>query len=142
MVNVTKLGYFVGEYKHNLTEKNRVSLPKRFRIEFEGNEVILAKGEGGAIEVFDKAQWKEMVKVHLTIPHTEEQGRLIRRRVFSSAMLVELDSQGRMVLSDHYLSWAGLKSKAGELIVIVGVGDHIEMWKESGWLVKQKAEEL
>ncbi len=133
MVNITKLGFFVGEYKHSLTEKNRVSLPKRFRIEIEGNEVILAKGEGGSIEVFDKQMWKEMVKIHLSIPHTEEQGRLIRRRVFSSAMLVELDGQGRMLLTEAYLVWAGLKSKVGEPIVIVGVGDHIEMWEESRW---------
>lgn len=140
MVNITKLGYFVGEYKHNLTERNRIALPKRFRIEIEGNEVILAKGEGGSIEVFDKGVWKEMVKVHVSIPHTEEQGRLIRRRVFSSAMLVELDAQGRMVLTDTYLSWAGLKTKVGEPVIIVGVGDHIEMWEQSHWVAKQREE--
>lgn len=133
MVNVTSLGYFVGEYRHSLTERNRVALPKRFRVEIEGSEVILAKGEERCIEGFDKTQWKEMVKQYVGVPFTSEEGRKLRKRVFSSAMLVEVDSQGRVVLPDQLLSWAGLKGKVGEELFVIGVGDHFEIWEKAKW---------
>ncbi len=136
MVKISKLGFFTGEYKHNLTERNRIALPKKFRIEIGGPDVILAKGGEDCIEGFDTDVWKEMVKPHLTIPFTEEEGRRVRRRVFSSAMVVELDSQGRVVLPEMLLSWVGLKGKVGEPVVIVGVGDHFEIWEESNWIKK------
>lgn len=134
MVNITKVGYFLGEYRHSLTERNRIALPRRFRVEIDGNEVILARGDNSCIEGFDKVQWKEMVKQYLTVPFTEEAGRRIRRRVFSSAMIVEVDIQGRVVLPDPLLTWAGLRGKVGEELVIIGVGDHFEIWEQSIWL--------
>lgn len=137
MVNIGRLGYFTGKYRHNLTERNRLALPKRFRVEIDGAEVVLSRGNESCIEGFDKGQWQEMVKVHLTIPFTEEKGREIRRRVFSSAMVVELDAQGRIVLPEPLLARAGLKGKAGEPVVIVGVGDHFEIWEESQWMKKE-----
>jgi MraZ protein len=131
MVNLSRLGFFVGEYRHNLTERNRIVLPKRLRAEVDGDELILAKGTGFWIEGFDKAQWKQMVSRFLEVPFTDDEGRNLRQRVFSSAMIVELDSQGRVVLPDPLLSWAGLKGKIGEELVIVGVGDHLEIWERS-----------
>src|SRR3990167_2154935 len=128
MVNVVKLGFFVGEYRHNLTEKNRVALPKRIRAEIDSKEVILSKGEGHCIEGFDKERWKMMVTPQLSVPFTEGAGRQIRRRIFSSAIPVELDGQGRIVLYDSLLAWAGFKGKVGEELVIIGVGDHFEIW--------------
>ncbi|MEK7166259.1 MAG: hypothetical protein AAB874_05630 [Patescibacteria group bacterium] len=136
MVNIGKLGYFTGEYRHNLTEKNRVSLPKRFRVEIEGDEVILSKGQEGCIEGFDRFKWQDMVKIYLTVPFTDEKGREMRRRVFSSAQHVELDKQGRMVLPEQMLVWAGLNGKVGEPVIVVGVGDHFELWEEAKWQQK------
>lgn len=136
MVNNAKLGFFTGEYSHSLTEKNRVALPKVFRVEIDSGEVILSKGSEQCIEGFDRKMWQELVKIHLAIPFTESRGREIRRRVFSSAMPVQLDGQGRVVLPEQMLVYAGLKGKVGEQLVIVGVGDHFEIWEESRW--KQK----
>ena len=133
MVKDIKLGYFVGEQRHNLTEKNRLALPKRFRLEIDGYEIILAAGSESCIEGFEKNKWLEMVKPHLNIPFTEKAGSDIRRRVFSSAMPVELDRQGRMVLPEPLLSWAGLKGKVGEEVVFVGAGDHFEIWESQRW---------
>jgi MraZ protein len=139
MVRVTKLGLFLGEYHHNLTEKNRIALPKRIRVEIEGFEVVLSRGAEACIEGFDKSQWKELVRQQLAIPFHEEEGRRVRRRIFSSAMIVEVDSQGRVVLPDPLLSWSGLKGKVGEEVVVIGVGDHFEIWESGNWNKRLKA---
>lgn len=131
MVKITRIGYFLGEYRHSLTDRNRVALPKRFRLEIDGSEVVLARGNGKWIEGFDQNKWKQMVQQFLQVPFTEDEGLRVRRRVFASAMIVELDSQGRIVLPDLLLTWAGLKGKVGEELAIIGVGDHFEIWEKS-----------
>ena len=131
MVKMSRVGYYLGEYRHNLTAHNRLALPKRFRFEIEGTEVVVARGDGNWIEGFAVEKWKQVVQQFLTVPFTEAEGRNLRRRVFASAMLVELDAQGRIVIPDPLLTWAGLKGKVGEELVVLGVGDHFEIWEKN-----------
>lgn len=138
MVKVSKLGLFVGEFRHNLTERNRLALPKRIRVEVDGFEVVLSRGFERYIAGFDRLQWQQMVKQELSIPFHESRGRELRRQIFSSVMIVELDSQGRVVLPEPLLAWAGLKGKVGEPLVIIGAGDHFEIWEETAWIKNQE----
>ena len=131
MVKMSRVGYYLGEYRHNLTAQNRLALPKRFRFEIEGTEIVVARGDGNWIEGFAVEKWKQVVQQFLTVPFTEAEGRNLRRRVFASAMLVELDAQGRIVIPDPLLTWAGLKGKVGEELVVLGVGDHFEIWEKN-----------
>ncbi len=133
MVKVSKLGLFLGEYRHTLTDKNRVALPKRIRVEIEGFEVILAQGYDQCIVGYTKNTWEDMAMQPLAIPSYEEQGRVLRRRLFSTAVVVELDTQGRAVLPERLLKWATLEGQIGEEVVIIGAGDHFEIWQMDLW---------
>ncbi len=133
MVKVTKLGLFLGEYRHNLTDKNRLALPKRVRIEIDDFEVILAQGDDQCVVGYTKQKWEEMAKHPLSIPAYEEQGRMLRRRLFSTAVVVEMDIQGRLVLPEKLVVWARLAGQVGEELVIVGAGDHFEIWQSQAW---------
>ena len=133
MVNVSKMGLYVGEFWHSLTDRNRVALPKRIRIEIEGDEVILTKGFERCISGFDREQWAKMAKEQLATQFNEERGRHLRRQVFSGALIIEVDVQGRVVLPDALLTWTGLKGKIGEEVCVVGAGDHFEIWEKEIW---------
>jgi MraZ protein len=52
-----------------------------------------------------------------------------RRFIFSSTSYVEVDEQGRFVIPKNLLDYAKLDKKA----VIIGVGDHFEIWDSAGW---------
>jgi len=135
---VTRIGMYLGEYRHNLTEKNRVALPKRIRVEIDA-EVILTKGFEACIAGFDKKRWQQITDQQLmTTQFSEDKGRILRRQLFSSAMVVEVDGQGRVVLPDVLLKWAGLIGKVGEELVIIGAGDHFEIWNNQNWQDYQK----
>jgi MraZ protein len=138
MVKVTKFGWYLGEYQHNLTERNRVALPKRIRVEIDGYEVILAKGFENCIYGFDKDRWQGIANEQLEIQLNEERGRNLRRKLFATAVILEIDAQGRVVLPEILLEWARLKGKVGEPITIIGAGDHFEIWQESLWRETQK----
>lgn len=120
---------FLGEYRHNLTSGKRLALPKKIRTEITGDEVVLTKGFEPCIAGYDKKTWEESVGQELTTPVSDLKGREIRRQLFSGANTTELDEQGRIVLPDNLLNWAGVK---GEMVVI-GAGDHFEIWNSNAW---------
>lgn len=145
MVKVARQGQYLGEYRHHLTEKNRVALPKRIRVEIEGKEVVLSRGFEQCIACFDKKQWKKISDEQLAQQFSEGRGRYLRRQIFSSALIIEIDLQGRVVIPDMLLNWAGLKGKIGEEVVIIGAGDYFELWQKDKWeayLEKLKDEKM
>ncbi len=133
MVKVVKLGQYLGEFRHNLTEKHRLALPKRIRTEIDSYEVILLRGFESCLLGYDREKWMEASKQPLSIPLQDQQGRDLRRKLFGSAVVLELDGQGRMVIPESHLSWAELTGNVGEEVVIVGAGDHFEIWKKEKW---------
>lgn len=133
MVKITRIGQFLGEFRHNLTERNRIALPKRLRIEIEGYEVILTRGFERCIAGFDRNRWNKISEEQLAIQFNDEKGRHLRRQLFASALVIEVDAQGRVVLPDMLLTWTGLKGKVGEEVVILGTGDHFEIWEKGNW---------
>lgn len=120
---------FLGEYKHNLTKGNRLALPSKIRAEIEMNEIVLARGFEACILGYQKSTWEEMSKAELTKPVSEEEARKIRRQLFPGAILIEIDQQGRVVIPKNLLDYAKIKVTA----VVIGAGDHFEIWEESTW---------
>ena len=49
---------------------------------------------------------------------------------FPLARLVELDSQGRVLLPDNMIQRASL----GKEVMILGMRDHIQLWNRKQWL--------
>ncbi len=133
MVKVNQIGQYLGEFRHNLTERNRLALPKRIRIEIVGNEVVLSRGFEECIACFDMQRWKKMADEQVATQFSEERARFLRRQIFSSALIVEIDGQGRVVIPDMLLSWAGLRGRLGEEVVIIGTGDYFELWQKERW---------
>lgn len=132
-MKITRTGFFLGEYRHNLTDKNRLALPKRIRVEIESTEVILARGFEACIAGFDRTHWQKMATEQLNMHFNDEKGRSLRRQIFSSAMVAEVDSQGRVIVPDALLTWAGLRGKIGEELLVIGAGDHFEIWTTENW---------
>ncbi len=120
---------FLGEYKHNLTKGNRLALPSKIRSEIDVQEIVLARGFEACILAYQKSTWEEMSKAELAKPVSEEEARKIRRQLFSGAILIEIDQQGRIVMPKNLLDHAKIKTT----VVVIGAGDHFEIWEESSW---------
>lgn len=120
---------FLGEYKHNLTKGNRLALPSKIRGEIDVQEIVLARGFEACILAYQKSTWEEMSKVELAKPVSEEEARKIRRQLFSGAILIEIDQQGRIVMPKNLLDHAKIKTT----VIVIGAGDHFEIWEESSW---------
>jgi len=119
----------IGEYAHNIDTKGRVIVPAKFRTEL-GERFILTKGFDGCLYGYSLEEWKNIEEKIKTLPLiTGKDARNFTRFFFSSAIECELDSQGRILVSQGLRTYAELEKE----IVIIGVSSRIEIWAKSKW---------
>jgi MraZ protein len=68
----------LGTYEHAIDEKNRLTLPARFREAFVDG-VFLTRGMDGCVVVYTKSAWDQLVSVRLADLDPFSRGRLRRR---------------------------------------------------------------
>ncbi len=127
---------FLGEYYTKFTGKGRVILPSKMREELKGVKVVvLSRGFEECIWGFSLEDFEKEAGKQLEISATEERARMLRRYLFSASAPVELDVQGRFVIPSALLMYA----RVGREIVIIGAGDHFEIWNNKFWEKHLKA---
>ncbi len=118
----------IGEYKHNLDNKGRLSLPSKFRNKFSEG-IILTRGIDQCIFGFTKLEWEKVVKKLTELPLSQANARAFSRLILSGAYEIELDGQGRILIPEPLRIYANLEKR----IVIVGMYTRIEIWDEKNW---------
>ena len=118
----------IGEYKHKLDAKKRLSIPSKFRKEL-GERAVLSKGLDGCLFLFSVANWEEFVHKLGELKLGQQESRNFSRHFLTGAVEVDLDVLGRILVPDYLKKTADLKKKA----VITGVLNRIEIWDEERW---------
>jgi len=136
----------IGEYIHTIDEKNRVSMPAKFRKEL-GRKIIITPGLGQCLFIFTTKEW-EKVSQKLSssdsdLSFLKADQRNFNRYMFGRAAEVEIDSIGRMLIPEFLQEGIRLRDKAA----IIGVRDRLEVWNEKAWseqkeMVSKQAEQL
>jgi len=121
---------FFGEYQINFSGSSRLLLPKKVRELLKGNTFILTKGFGNCLSGYDKDDWEKRASELLNPSLLQPTDMDNRRYIFSSLVYLEIDEQGRFVVPKNLLEYGQLKEK----VVIIGVGDHFEIWNQESWL--------
>jgi MraZ protein len=119
----------LGEYDHSLDDKNRLTLPAKFRQSFSDG-VVLARGMDGCLAVYTRNGWDTFVESRLAVldPLSKE-SRQMSRFMFAGASETELDKQGRVMVPAPLVEHAGLDRE----VVVAGVRDHLEIWDRAAW---------
>jgi transcriptional regulator MraZ len=119
----------LGEYDHTLDEKNRLTLPAKFR-QALGGGVVVTRGMDGCLFVFTRGDWDDFVGARLEgLNPFSREARQMSRFMFAGATETELDKQGRIMLPSALIEHARL----GREVVVAGVRDHVEIWDRSAW---------
>jgi MraZ protein len=119
----------LGEYEHTIDDKNRLTLPAKFRQAFaEG--VVVSRGLDGCLYAYPRERWQHDVQPRLAaLDSLNREARQLRRHFFSGATLGELDKQGRIMLPPVLLQHAKLERD----VVVAGMHDHLEIWDRAAW---------
>jgi MraZ protein len=119
----------LGEYAHTLDDKNRLTLPAKFRDSFVDGGVV-TRGLDGCLYLFAREQWDDLVAGRLAeLDPLLEETRLMNRYFFSGAAEAEPDKQGRINVPPALIEHAHL----GREVVVAGVHDHLEIWDRAAW---------
>jgi MraZ protein len=120
---------FFGEYEHTIDDKNRLTLPARFREALAGG-VVLTRGLDECLDVYARAAFDAMVAAQLApLDPFSKEARDLKRFFFSAASDAELDKQGRVLVPPALHRHA----KLGREVVVAGVHDHLEIWDRRAW---------
>ncbi len=119
---------FIGEYHHNIDEKNRLIIPSKFREELK-DEVIVTRGLENCLFVYPKNNWDKITNKLNTLPFTKKDARNFNRFFLSGATSEPFDKQGRIHLPSVLSDYASLNKEC----VIIGVGDRLEIWALEKW---------
>ncbi|MBP6911617.1 MAG: division/cell wall cluster transcriptional repressor MraZ [Candidatus Pacebacteria bacterium] len=126
----------IGEYTHTMDDKNRVSLPAKFRKEM-GKKVILAPGLDGCVSMYTEAEWKKFSTRLSEGSVLRSDDRNFNRYIFGGAVESDVDTSGRILIPDFLKEKGGLGTK----ISIIGVQNRAEIWNEKKWKEFKKSVE-
>ncbi len=124
----------LGEYEHTIDEKNRLTLPAKFRQSFPGGGVV-TRGMDGCLYLYARDEWEGLVESRLgSLDPLSRDDRMIQRYFFSGAAEIEPDKQGRIMLPGALIEHAQL----GREVIVLGVYDHLEIWDRAAWRLQLK----
>ena len=113
----------IGEYRHNIDDKGRITIPAKFREEI-GMKFVVTRGLDGCLFVYAMDNWNKIVSKLQTLPFTKKDARTFMRFFLSGATVCEFDKQGRINLSNSLIEYAGIQKEC----TIIGVNDRLEIW--------------
>ncbi|MBU5314741.1 division/cell wall cluster transcriptional repressor MraZ [Clostridium bornimense] len=119
---------FIGEYGHAIDAKNRIILPSKFR-EGLGEACIMTKGLDGCLYVYPREEWAILEEKLKSLPLTSKDARAFVRFFFSGANEMTFDKQGRTLIPQNLMQYAGIVKE----VVSIGVSNRIEIWSKEKW---------
>lgn len=119
---------FLGKYYHRVDEKGRIALPAKFRAEF-AQGVVLVPSADKCIEVFPLPLWEKISAGFAPRPMAQSRQRRLGRFLFGESSLTELDTQGRIPLTQEQRQRLNIR----EEVVVVGTGIYLEIWDRESW---------
>jgi len=119
---------FIGEYKHSLDAKGRISIPVKFRADL-GSSAIVTKGLEDCLYLYPKGVWEEMAQKLANLPISSASARSFSRLMLSGAMELEIDKLGRVLLPSYLRDYSAIDGEA----VMAGLYNRVEIWNKESW---------
>ena len=119
---------FIGEYSHNLDEKGRLAVPKKFRTDLSKGAVV-TRGLDNCLFLYTKNEWQKLAEKLANLPFSQANTRAFARLMLAGAMDVSIDKQGRIILPEYLRSFAGLNKNT----IVAGLYNRLEIWDQKNW---------
>ena len=119
---------FLGEYKHTIDDKGRLTIPAKYRAELAAG-LVVTRGFDNNLMIYPMAGWEELAGRIMTKSVSNPKVRELRRRLFSAAADLELDRQGRVLIPPQLRDFADINGS----VMVAGNFDYVEVWSIDLW---------
>lgn len=124
---------FRGVYNLSLDAKGRIVLPARYRerlVEISNSQLVVTiDTDQPCLLIYPLNEWELIEEKIEALPSFNPTTRRIQRLLIGHATDVEVDTNGRMLLSNPLRDYARL----GKKVVLIGQGKKFELWDEALW---------
>lgn len=124
----------IGEYTHTIDDKNRLSLPAKFRTEM-GKKIVLTRGLDKCVAIFTLKEWKKIAEKLSESSMLQADSRSFNRFMFGGAVETEVDAIGRILVPDFLKDWGNLSAK----VTVIGVQSRVEIWNDKAWTTHKES---
>jgi MraZ protein len=122
--------FYAGEFRHSIDEKNRITIPARWRRDGADEFIILPEANNQFLLVMSPEEFARMISAADSDPNVAPRDRRVFfRQLHSRAQHGAADRQGRLVLPEELCKRVGLK---GEVALVGGRG-RFEIWNLPRW---------
>jgi MraZ protein len=122
-----------GQYQHVIDGKGRVLVSNRLRSQIDvdkhGSNFYLVLGANGILCLYPERYFEQIILAGAPENAPSDEALVFERMSSALTSKVELDAQGRLLLTERLRKRAGLKDH----VTLVGVRDHIELWNDEDW---------
>lgn len=123
---------FKGSYPVTIDAKGRFAIPTVYRQALNddcGGRLSITRHWDGCLLVYPYSEYQDFEAKIRRLPGLDGTTREIQRYFLGAAKDVDMDRQGRLLLSAELRQHAGLESRG----VLVGMGHLFELWDEPKW---------
>ena len=121
---------FTGEYHNLLDQKNRLSIPAKYRNKLNpvnDKTFVLCKGFDACLFLYPIEEWRIVEEQLSSLSSIKGKHRNFIRSIVRYANYVQYDSQGRIQIPDSLLEYANIDKN----VMVIGVIKKIELWDQS-----------
>jgi MraZ protein len=129
---------FRGATKVALDAKGRMAIPTRYRERLAARcagEIVITVDKDHCLLIYPLPDWEELERKLVRLPSMHKVARRIVRIMVGYATEVDIDANGRILVSRELRDFAGLEKQA----VLIGQGNKFELWDEETWIEKRDA---
>ncbi len=120
---------FLGEFKHTIDDKGRLTIPAKYRGDLAAG-LVITRGFDKNLSIYTMTGWEKLAASVMNQSVSSTRIRDLRRRLFSAATDLQPDKQGRILIPPQLREFAGVD---GGTVVIAGMYDFIEIWSADVW---------
>jgi MraZ protein len=128
-----KMPAFSGKYYYVVDQKGRIIIPAPFREIISSNYssklYITNAPFDRCLYIYPLEEWNRLQDQVRTKPRSDEAIRFFLRRVIASAVEVEMDKQGRVLIPAALREDANINTN----VVMAGQIERIELWDRNEW---------
>ena len=129
-MDVPSQTFYAGEFRHFIDEKNRITIPARWRRDSAEEFIILPEANHQFLLVMSPEEFSSMsAAAELDTNVSARDRRVFFRQLHARAQHGAADRQGRLVLPEDLCKRTGLK---GEVALVGGRG-RFEIWNLQRW---------
>jgi len=129
---------FLGVSTLNLDAKGRMAIPAKYREALAeccaSRVVVTINPREHCLWLYPEAEWNEIARKVAQLPTLNRQNLILQRLLLGHASELEMDGQGRILLSTELREYARL----GKKISLIGQGHKFEIWDADGMLAERE----